>query len=132
MLKCFQRGHTVHWIPIKALVDEVEELGVLTLLEHTVERFRIRKPTPTTRVRHNYGHEGVFLEKHVTARAQFNDVVRRDTLDLHDVRELLCFILARKQWVTCVKLGHDAAERPHVNAGSVRDAQNNLRCAIKS
>ena len=53
-------------------------------------------------------------------------------MDLHHVRKLLSFVLAREKRIPCVELGHDAAEGPHVDGGGVGDTENDLGCPIEA
>ena len=132
MLKCLERGHPVDGVPVQAKVNKVQKLGVLALLEHVLKRFGVWQATSTSRVGHDNGVEGIFFEEEVAAGAQLDNILGWDSLDFHDVCELLGLILTREEWITCVQLGHNATEGPHVDACCVRDAQDNLRSTVKT
>jgi len=122
VLEGFERGHSIDRVPIQALVDKVEEFCVLALLKYVVKRFSIRQSASAARIRHNNGHEGVFLEEKVATRAQLDDVVWRHALNLHDVGELFGLVFTWEERVARVQLCHDASEGPHINRGCVRNA----------
>ena len=71
-------------------------------------------------------------EKHFFTRAAIDKVAIRDALNLHDARELLLFVFARKQWVAGVKFGKDTSETPHVDRHVVRHAQDDLGRAVET
>ncbi len=59
--------------------------------------------------------------------------MRRWQVDhFHDHGQLFGFVLTRKYRIAGKQLDKYAAERPHVNGGRVRNAQNDLGRSIKS
>lgn len=53
-------------------------------------------------------------------------VVRRYTVQLHDVGELLVLAFTREEREAGEKLRHDGPKRPHVNRRGVRNTKNDL------
>ena len=86
VLQRLQWCHAIHRIPVKALVNEVEEFLILAFFEHAVERLGVRHTPPTSWIGHNYWNEWIFFKEKVTARAQIYNVVRRHSLDFHNIR----------------------------------------------
>ena len=59
--------------------------------------------------------EGRLTEEEVLPRALIDEVLVRQSEDLHDARELLLFVLSWEDGESGVKLGEDATETPHVD-----------------
>ena len=102
VLQCLKWRHSVNRVPVQTLVDKVQELGVLALAQHILECLRVWQSTSASRVRHNDRIERILLEEQVATRAELNDVVRRHTLNLHHISQLLCFVLTREQRVASI------------------------------
>jgi len=132
VLQRFKRSHAIHRIPIQALVDEVQEFIILALFENVMERLGVGQAAPATRVSDDNRHETIFFKEQVAARAQFDYIIRGDTLDFHDIGELFSFVLSREERVASVKFCHDAAKRPHVDARRVRDSHHDLRRSVET
>ena len=73
----------------------------------------------------------MFVEEFGLALALSEHCVARDANHLHDQRKLVVLVFAREDRVSHCELSHDAAEAPHVDAGRVRDAKDDLRRAVK-
>jgi len=56
----------------------------------------------------------------------------RGTKDLHDARQLLLLVFARKDGIPCEELGQDATQAPHIDWQSVAHAQNDLGRPVES
>lgn len=54
------------------------------------------------------------------------------SLDLHNATELLLFIFAREEWVSCIELGEDTSQTPHIDSHVVRHAKNNFRRTVET
>ena len=54
------------------------------------------------------------------------DVLWRQSLDLHDAGELFNLVLPGEEGVACEQLGKDAAQTPHVNWHGVGQPKNHL------
>jgi len=132
VLKRLKRSHSVHWVPIKALVYKVQKLSVATLAKHAFKSLGIRNPFATSAVGYNYWEKGVLFEKKVSAGGQLYDIIGWYTLDLHHVCELFSLIFSWEQRVSCIKLRHYAAKAPHINSGGVGDTENNLRGSVEA
>lgn len=71
-------------------------------------------------------------EKDLLAGTLIDKVSVRHTLDLHDARKLLLFVLSREQRVTRIQLCKNTTKRPHVDCHIVRHSQNDLGRPIES
>ena len=99
-------------IPCEAFRDEVDKKLVFRL-EDLRERLGAGPTTTTFRVDNGPRRSGR-VEKESLARAAIDEILVGNAKDLHDTGELLLLVLARKDRVASVHLGHDAPERPHL------------------
>ena len=96
MLQSFQRGHPIYRVPIKTLVDEIDELCVLTLPEHILKGFRVGQSASSSRICDNNWIELVFLKEEIPSWWQLDDVLSWNTLDFHHISKLLSFVFTWK------------------------------------
>lgn len=124
-------SHSSEGVPVEASLDKVDE--ALTLAAHQLlQRFGARYPQFPLRVGAQQERLVCFLvEKDLTSGGLIEELLRRQSSNLHDEGELLLFILAREDRVACEELDQDAAEAPHVYRWGVRYAEYDFRGTIE-
>lgn len=63
---------------------------------------------------------------------RIDDSWRRDAYNLNNAGDLVCFILATKQWPAGQQLRNDTSKTPHVNGDAIAGAEDDLRSTVKS
>jgi len=59
-------------------------------------------------------------------------VLRWQAEDFHDACKLFYLVFTRKQWISRVELGQDAAQTPHIDRRTVRKTEDHFRAPVKS
>ena len=85
------------------------------------------------------GHGTLYLYHHVHVRTEekfssgggLQHLGGRKAEYLHGAGELLYFVFSRKQRITGVQFGDDAAETPHVDRRRVWQAEDHLRRSVE-
>lgn len=129
MLQCILWSHTLGWIPLETTEKEVNEVfipavqGLGQVLAAWIPDLAARVLDDARRV--------VAVVEELRARRLGEQSGRRDAEHLHETRDLLDLVLAGEDGHARLQLGHDAAERPHVDREALRQPQDHLRRALE-
>jgi len=87
--------------------------------------------TTTFRVHHGSGC-AVVVEEESLSGATIDEVLIWGPQDLHDTRQLLLLVFAREDRESCIELGEDATQTPHVDSHVIVHAQDDFRRPIET
>ncbi len=115
--------HSMHFwkrLLVRTYVYKIYEIAVLAI-EHLRQRLAPRYPDLAPCIWFNLRLIIGIKENFPSARSR-QHAAGRDALDLHHHGHVLFFVFTCEEWVTYIELVEDAAKRPHIDGGGVRDA----------
>lgn len=71
-------------------------------------------------------------EEESLSGATIDEVLIWGLQDLHDARQLLLLVFAREDRESCIELGEDATQTPHVDSHVIVHAQDDFRRPIET
>lgn len=130
MLQSLEWRHALDGIPLKALIQKVNELLVSTLKD-VFDALSIWLPSLSARVRLQLGLT-IRLEEDLGSSADGEQGLGWHTIKLHNICELLVLTFTWKKWEATEHFRNDGTERPHVNSCGVWYAEDDLWRPVES
>ena len=132
VLKCVQWCHSPIWLPLDALVYEVDKVFHLPICMHqSCKLLTVYVTNLALRIR-CLKRPIIIIEENLASRCLHNHRTRWETFNLHDALHLLLLIFSSEERKPNEQLIKYAAEGPHVNRRSVADTQHYLGCPVET
>jgi hypothetical protein len=130
MLSSLSRSHALSRVPREAALKEIKEKRIFRV-DSTIQRSSSMRVDAAFAIRH-CARSHVRIEEHRVALRGLQERFARQAEDFHLIHQLLALVVSRKERMTRVQLGKNAAKAPHVDRSAILAAKNHFRRTIEA